>query len=633
MTEFHELPGSAHPAPKGMRAVRRVAGDEPITVSLYLKPGAGAGNVSFQSRAALRETRSKAHGEDCAAIRRFASDMGLEVITEHPGRRLIQLRGPASSIEKAFGTALHQYEGGGHSCRGREGALHLPAALIDCVIAVLGLDTSPIATPKIVPHRGPNPPAGFLPTDIASLYGFNGMSASDQCIAIIELGGGYTDSDNKAAFSAMGLGVPEIVAVSVDGGSNAPGGGDGADGEVALDIQVVGGVALGARIAVYFAPNTSQGFTDAISQAVHDEGNRPSAISISWGAPEDGWSGQAIAAMSATFEDAAKLGITVTAASGDALATDGEQDGKAHVDYPASDPAVLGCGGTKISASGGRITREIVWNSHGGGTGGGVSTLFARPSYQADIKIPAGAGKRGGRGVPDVAGDADPDSGYRIVVGGQTGIIGGTSAVAPLWAGIAALLNAKGTAALGQPHSRLYAEPKAFRDIVSGHNKSGTIGFSAARGWDPCTGLGSPNGNKLVTLMDAGHRAIQTATPHISLLPLTGLDGTFILVAVDSIYRIRPGTIAEAQEATEVEFGSGYVFTHETIADLLSRIGAQNRFIRLTSPGGTPVHLNVATISSVRAALSINGPGTEIMVGGQYQHVAESVAEVQRMLA
>jgi kumamolisin len=488
------LAGSEHAAPRGMKAIGRVPGDEPITVSLYLTPRGQAPTTC--SRQELRGQREKDHAPDLEAVRAFARDAGLEIVTEDAARRLVQLRGPAAAIEQAFATELHHYEKDGAMCRGRQGALHLPSHVAGSVAAVLGLDTSPIATPKFVPHQGPTPPPGFLPTDIARLYGFDGTDVSGQCIGIIELGGGYTDADNQAAFEAMGLAVPEIVAVSVNGGANAPGMSD-ADGEVALDIQVAGGVARGARLAVYFAPNTSQGFVDAITQAVHDDTNKPSALSISWGSAEDGWSQQSIAAMSAAFADAAALGLTVCAASGDSLATDGESDGKAHVDYPASDPSVLGCGGTKITASANLITDEVVWTSNGGGTGGGVSTLFALPDYQKDAGVPSAQTSKGGRGVPDVAGDADPDSGYRIVTGGQTGIIGGTSAVAPLWAAIAVTLNASRQQPLGQPHAALYRAVSAFRDITEGDNKSGAIGYAAAKGWDPCTGLGTPDGAKL----------------------------------------------------------------------------------------------------------------------------------------
>lgn len=493
-TDVIELAGSRHAFPAHMRAIGRVPDDQAITISIYLKAreeGVGAA----PSRTAIREARASSHADDFDAIAVFAENAKLQVIQRDAARRLMKLRGSARALERAFATQLHHYEAGdGAVYRSRDGALLVPADLAGRMLAVLGLDTTPIATAKIVPHRGKTPPTGFLPVEVARLYGFEGVNASGQCIGIIELGGGYADADNRAAFAAMRLPVPEIVAVGLDGAANSPADGSGADSEVALDIQVAGGIAPGARVAVYFAPNTSQGFADAISHAVHDDTNRPSAISISWGSAEDGWSTQAIAAMHQAFGDAAQLGVSVFAASGDGLATDGETDGKPHVDYPASDPLVVGCGGTRITAAKGRITREIVWNSNGGGTGGGVSDLFVKPAYQSKAHVPAPRNDAGGRGVPDVAGNADPDSGYRIVVQGQDDIVGGTSAVAPFWAGIAAGLNAERTTPLGQPHALLYAARAAFRDIRHGDNLSGDIGYAAAAGWDPCTGLGAPKG-------------------------------------------------------------------------------------------------------------------------------------------
>lgn len=490
------LAGSHRPPFVGGEPLGRVSPDLPITVSVYFKPGAIAEAVPA-SRYDMVQARAQEHAADIAAISDFAKAAQLTVSAVSPAQRLIRLTGSAAAMEAAFGTELHVLQMSSAVYRTREGPLHVPAGLSDRIAAILGLDTRPAATPKIVPHSGPTPPAGFLPNHVAQLYGFAGVAAPGQCIGIIELGGGYTPADNTAAFGAMALPVPEIVAVGVDGATNAPGDTSGANGEVALDIQVAGGVAPGARIAVYFAPNTDQGFADAISQAVHDAVNRPSVLSISWGSAESGWTGQAIAAMSQAFGDAAQLGVTVCAASGDGLATDGVSDGHAHVDYPASDPLVLGCGGTRITASATAITHEVVWKSNGGGTGGGVSGLFTVPPWQQGVNVPAPAVPAGGRGVPDVAGNADPDSGYRIVVAGKVGIFGGTSAVAPLWAGIIAGLNAARKVPAGQIQPALYGEPAALRDIVSGNNKVGKIGFSAHAGWDACTGLGSPNGANL----------------------------------------------------------------------------------------------------------------------------------------
>jgi kumamolisin len=636
-TTRQQIIGSEHQAPRDMTRKGPAAVDDPITVSVYLRPEAGGlqppADGAFHTRATLRQTREEAQALNLAAVRAFAQQGGLEVVEENAAMRLVKLRGTAAALEAAFGTTLHLYEQAGVTYRGREGALSAPSDVADRILAVLGLDTTPVATPKFVPHRGVSPPRGFLPTEVAALYGLGEWQASGQCIGIIELGGGYTVADTTAAFTAMGRSVPIIVSVGVDGASNTPGDGSGADGEVALDIQVAGGVAPGARLAVYFAPNTSQGFADAISQAVHDTVNKPSVLSISWGGPESGWSRQAIAAMSAAFADAAALGVTVTAASGDALATDGQSDGKAHVDYPASDPLVLGCGGTRLSATGGRRGDEVVWNSNGGGTGGGVSALFAKPDYQKSVRVPQPGQKQGGRGVPDVSGDADPDSGYRIVTGGQTGLIGGTSAVAPLWAGIVAGLNAGRSVPVGAIQAALYGSPDACNDVTEGDNKVSGIGYAAAAGWDACTGLGSPNGERLKALFSqSGVTKRDAEALAAPLFRVTGLDGSAVLIVAGSIYRIRPSVGGGEPDATKLEYGAGYLFTHEAIDDLLTRIGHAASFVRLTTRSGTPVYINTGAIASVRPALPQNAPGTEIIVAGQYQHVRETVEQVEALL-
>src|SRR6202012_3227558 len=241
--------------------------------------------------------------------------------------------------------------------------------------------------------------------------------------------------------------------------SNQPGKDTNADGEVMLDIEVVGAVANGAQIAVYFAPNTDQGFIDAVTTAVHDMTNSPSVISISWGGPEDSWTTQARTQMDQAFTDAGGLGITVTAAA-EGGSTDGATDGKQHVDFPASAPHALGCGGTSLHASGATISSETVWGggaAANGATGGGGVGEFALPSYQADAKVPDNVDtSKPGRGVPDVAGNADPQTGYQTLVDGSQQVVGGTSAVAPLWAGLVALLNQSLGAPLGFANPRLY---------------------------------------------------------------------------------------------------------------------------------------------------------------------------------
>lgn len=491
------LPDSHRSAPSGEKT-GAVDPNQHAEISVYLKAPA----AHSPDRASLQQSRRSQLAAPVARLKDFAAEYGLTVTLEAPVRRLVKLAGPLGKLQDAFGTTLDVMEHKGKAFRGRRGTLNVPSDLSGYIESVLGLDTRPAATPKIAFPRIPEAATAHLPNQVALLYGFPATTGlgKGQCIALLELGGGYLDADNKAAFDAMGLAPPTVIAIPVSGGSNAPGGTDGADGEVALDIQVAGGAAPGARIAVYFAPNTDQGFVDAITAAIHDDVNKPSVLSISWGSAESQWTPQAVNSMSTAFADAAQLGVTVCAASGDGLATDGVSDGAAHVDFPASSPYVLGCGGTKITNSANTLTAETVWNSDGGGTGGGVSALFQLPPYQDKAKVPVSVStNKAGRGVPDVASDADPNSGYSIIVQGQSQVIGGTSAAAPLWAGLVALINEARGSAIGQPHATLYANASAFRDITQGNNKSGGIGYQATAGWDACTGLGSPKGEALVS--------------------------------------------------------------------------------------------------------------------------------------
>jgi kumamolisin len=271
---------------------------------------------------------------------------------------------------------------------------------------------------------------------------------------------------------------------------------------VMLDIEVCAAVAPGAKIVVYFAPNTDQGFIDGIGQAVHDSKNNPSVLSISWGGPESTWTGQAAKALDEACQSAAALGVTITVAAGDDGSTDGVPGKANHVDFPASSPHVLACGGTKLVGKGSSISSEVVWNelaNQEGATGGGVSAIFALPPWQANSGVPKPSNGNGGRGVPDVAGDADPTTGYTIRVDGDTTTIGGTSAVAPLWAGLIALANAKNKKSAGFVNPVLYGAggKSAFHDITQGNNG----GFKAGPGWDACTGLGSPIGTAVITAL------------------------------------------------------------------------------------------------------------------------------------
>ncbi len=495
-THFVEVEGSHRSFPRGARQLGPVPAHEPIEVSIYFRPRDAASSDSAGSRAHMAASRAALHRADIEAVTAFAYEHGLTV-EAFAARRLVRLAGPASAFQSAFHTRLQRVEHNGQNYRMREGSLCLPATLAPIVESVLGLDNRPVASPRfvIVPRASATATA-HLPNQLGPLYDFpTGVDGAGHNIALIELGGGYNDADNTQAFAAMGLATPTITAVGVDGATNSPG--SDADGEVALDIQVAGGNAPGANIIVYFTPNTDQGFADAISQAAHDTTNNPAVISISWGGPESGYTAQAVATLNSAIQDAGTLGISVFVASGDSLATDGVTDGSAHVDFPASSPYAIGCGGTTITTNGTAITGETVWNDGDSGTGGGISDLFPVPSFQANVTLPPNVSTgKAGRGVPDVAGDAAPATGYTIVLDGQSQVVGGTSAVAPLWSALTALINQSLKRNVGFFLPTLYADPSGMREITSGNNKpeGSTIGYDAGPGWNACTGLGRPDG-------------------------------------------------------------------------------------------------------------------------------------------
>ncbi len=498
--------GSERRPLEGANKVSAVKKDEIIHVSIVLRRrDAPAAPEPGGVKHASREEYGVIHGaaaSDLAAVERFAHEHGLTVSERHADRRVVVLSGTAEAMQDAFGTELAYYEtAGGIRYRGRIGEITVTDSIAPAVLAVLGLDNRPVAKAHFRRRSAAGNSGSFTPTQIAQLYNFpTGVNGAGQTIGIIELGGGYAPSDLSTYFSGLGIAEPSITAVSVDGGQNQPGG--DADGEVMLDIEVAGAIAPGTNIIVYFAPNTDQGFHDAIAAAAHDTAHQPSIISISWGGPEDSWTDQARTAMDAALQDAAQMGVTVTVAAGDDGSSDGVKDGKLHVDFPASDPNVLACGGTKLIAANGEISSEMVWNelkSNEGATGGGVSNLFPLPTYQAKAGVPKNS-ETGfqGRGVPDVSGDADPETGYAVRVDGQNTVIGGTSAVAPLWAALIALLNQQLGKPLGFVNPLLYQLPEsAFRDITTGNNPA----YKAGADWDACTGLGSPNGTALVAAL------------------------------------------------------------------------------------------------------------------------------------
>jgi kumamolisin len=505
------LPRSERGVPANAKQIGRTDPKQVLSVSVIVKRKNPLDLHALAGQRVSREDFDAQFAADPAsfdALRGFAHEQGLTVdeAASSLSRRTLVLRGPAQAMEQAFGVELHDYKDAKTKKRYHcfTGQVTMPETHAPLVEAVLGLDARPIARAhfrylknlkKKKKPRATAQPAPFNPPQVAALYNFpTGVNGAGQTIGLIELGGGYTTSDVTTYFGGLGIKAPTVVAVSVDGGTNAPGDPNGADGEVALDIQVAGSIAPGAKIAVYFAPNTDQGFIDAITTAVHDTTNQPSVISISWGGPESSWAQSSVTALDDACQSAAALGLTITVASGDNGSSDGVSGSGNHVDFPASSPHVLACGGTELIGSGSTIASETVWNdgTQGGATGGGFSTLFPLPAWQT------GAGIDGsGRGVPDVAGDAAPESGYNILVDGQQEVVGGTSAVAPLWAALVALINQKKGTPVGLVNAALYADASDFHDIVTGNNGA----YKAAKGWDACTGLGSPNGVALAAAL------------------------------------------------------------------------------------------------------------------------------------
>ncbi len=530
------IPGSERTALPGARIVGPADPAERIRVTVVVRRRPSSKELStvieemgtsrpHERKHLSREEFAASHGadpHDLKKVEAFARDYGIDVVESNAAQRRIVLSGTVAALSAAFGVYLANYEHPGGAYRGRTGSVQVPEDLASIIEAVLGLDNRPQARPHVrfskQKEEAASPHAGgisYTPIQIAQLYNFpQGADGSGQCIAIIELGGGYRTADLKNYFQTLGIAMPKITSKSVDGGRNKPMVDTNADGEVLLDIEVAGAVAPGAKIVVYFAPNTDAGFLDAIKSAVHDKRNSPSVISISWGGPEKGWTSQAMQAMDQAFQEAATMGVTVCCAAGDDGSSDlrppETNDGFLHTDFPASSPFALACGGTRLTGSGMVINEEVVWNEgrNDGATGGGVSDVFDLPKWQAGINVPPSAnpGGRIGRGVPDVAGNADPLTGYQVLVDGQKGVIGGTSAVAPLWTGLIVLLNQKIGTAVGYLHPLIYSLPVAsgaFHDITAGNNDiTGHNGaYKAGPGWDACTGWGSPDGTKLLVAL------------------------------------------------------------------------------------------------------------------------------------
>jgi kumamolisin len=536
VSKHFRLRGSSRPT---TRAIEPVKPGERLTVTIYVQrdpqgtPVTTAhelGRLAPRARSYLRpEEAVAAFGaaqSDLDAVLAFARAHKLNVVEQSIAKRLVRVSGTAKQLGEAFGVELRHYkhpEGGTY--RSYKGELLLPAELAGVVEGVLGLDNRKMVRtrPRVAKRAteaeaggGEVPANAYTPPMLAKLFDFPAGNGAGQCVAVLAFNGestkgGYEPSALEGYFTGtLKQAAPTITDVVVQGPGNQPGNGEGDDatGEVLLDLCTVGGVLPGADVAVYFTEFTEEGWVNAIKAAVADTTNKPKVISCSYGNPEDdetkgAWTEQAVKLVNGAFEQAAAQGITICCASGDEGSADEPGTKTPHVDFPASSPWVLGCGGIRLEADpeAGTISSEKVWNDLAkkeGATGGGVSRLFALPEWQAAADVPANADKSGktGRGVPDVASLADPETPMWVLgPNGELGGVGGTSASAPLWSALITLLNQLSGTPLGFCNPQLYAHLKdSLVDIVSGSNGS----YKAGPGWDACTGWGRPDGTRLL---------------------------------------------------------------------------------------------------------------------------------------
>jgi kumamolisin len=570
MSQLHmvALPGSARTVVPNVKLTGKADRTKKIQVSVYVRRNpdeavrAAKMTESFsgadlsQRRYLSRDDITRTYGADAAdveAVNDWAKRQGLTPVNdpaETARTRRILLEGTIGAFEKAFLVGLNTYEHPRYGeFRGRDAVIHVPAALQSIIEGVFGLDTRRVGrarrrTVNVRPHEIRSArlttewPGTFFPPQVAELYEYpTGTDGAGQNVAIFAFNGdgpqgygGYKQNALSTYFEMLGGSAPVITDVVVSGPGNKPGPdtqasdrqGD-SSGEVMLDMCVVGSVAPRAKIFMYFTEFTEQGWIDALHQAITDD-NDIDVISISYGNPEDdpegAWTAAGVKQVSLAFEPAAARGITICCAAGDDGSADQVSQG-AHTDFPASSPYVLAVGGTKLVASGAMaIASEVVWNElrhNEGSTGGGISAIFSKPSYQDSVDVPPSANPphRIGRGVPDVAAVADPLTGVVIAnVNGQLEPIGGTSAAAPLWAALIARLNEATGVRCGFFNPVLYGKAAAgvLRDITRGNNGA----YSARPGWDACTGLGTPNGQALLKVIQ-GTAPSTKATPDFGL--------------------------------------------------------------------------------------------------------------------
>ena len=464
-------------------------------------------------------------GDEIDLVTNWAVAKGLTVLDAHAGMATVKVHGMVGTYNQLFNITLETVTTDTRTYVTHEGNITIPDEINDVVSTILGLDNSVAfeSYARLDPDAvGPNSsnvdidPSYITapsPVDLALAYqyptvpGGVGAQGANTCVGIVELGGGWTTQNLNSTFGRIGLSNPTVVDVSVDGGVNDPTD-IGGSGEVMLDIYCVGATALGAKIAMYFAPNSFQGFIDCITAATNDTVNNPSVLSISWGTTDTNWFGS-----NSQFDTALQAsivkGITTFVAAGDFGVRAISGAATYTVQYPATSPYVVAAGGTVVTINNDyTIASETAWGTAGGlyAGGGGVSGLYSVPTWQTGLTsktypTPSSPVALTGRGIPDVSAMA---TGYTFYYGinNSSGTFLGTSAVAPLLSGLMARLNSITASKIGSVNATWYAaKSTAFNDITVGDNHGGnTVGYVATAGWDAATGVGSPIGVNILAL-------------------------------------------------------------------------------------------------------------------------------------
>jgi kumamolisin len=437
---------------------------------------------------------------------------GLSVSSVSSNRTIVEATGPVSAVEAAFSVTISDWHDRDQNrdFYGNDNEPTLPAAIASYVVGVAGLNNHyPLHRLGPAPRVGGGPAGGYTPNELKKAYDVTplasaGYNGSGQRLGLFELDG-FRQSNITAYDTQYGLGSPAPTRVVVSPGPGPLGNGEI---EVELDIEVMHAIAPASPITVWEGQNTDTGANATYNAMVTS--NTTKSNSTSWGLCEPNTTTSEMTTLDNIFKQAAAQGQSFYAASGDNGAYDCGTSSLA-VDSPASDPYITATGGTNLALSAdGSYQSESAWSdrrySPPAGSGGGLSGFWARPSWQTGPGV-VNTYSNGKRQVPDVALDADPQTGYSVYVtyAGSTGwnVVGGTSAAAPVWAAFTGVYNqyaaANGKPNLGYANPTLYSTGSfaqaypPYHDITTGDN----LYYSTTAGWDYPTGWGSFDANNL----------------------------------------------------------------------------------------------------------------------------------------